>query len=119
MATWCHRPVGGAEGQLTDDERKHLAEIYRVYALPYVISLPEYETLARKVSFEDIRTADWSKAVAPFWDIVIDSTLDPRAVLGLLFSGWTTIQAALSLGLMSRGYEQGLIRFGLLCATKK
>ncbi|MBD1888809.1 methyltransferase domain-containing protein [Coleofasciculus sp. FACHB-SPT9] len=119
MATWCHRPVGGADGQLTDDERKHLAEIYRVYALPYVISLPEYETLARKVSFENIRTADWSKAVAPFWDIVIDSTLDPRAVLGLLFSGWTTIQAALSLGLMSRGYEQGLIRFGLLCATKK
>ncbi|MBD2740154.1 methyltransferase domain-containing protein [Coleofasciculus sp. FACHB-1120] len=119
MATWCHRPVGGADAQLTDDERKHLAEIYRVYALPYVISLPEYETLARKVSFENIRTADWSKAVAPFWDIVIDSTLDPKAVLGLLFSGWTTIQAALSLGLMSRGYEQGLIRFGLLCATKK
>ncbi|MBD1880594.1 MULTISPECIES: methyltransferase domain-containing protein [unclassified Coleofasciculus] len=119
MATWCHRPVGGADGQLTDDERKHLAEIYRVYALPYVISLPEYETLARKVSFENIRTADWSKAVAPFWDIVIDSTLDPKAILGLLFSGWTTIQAALSLGLMSRGYEQGLIRFGLLCATKK
>jgi tocopherol O-methyltransferase len=33
-------------------------------------------------------------------------------------SGWTTIQAALSLGLMQRGYERGLIRFGLLCATK-
>lgn len=118
MATWCHRRLGGTEGQLTDDERKHLAEIYRVYALPYVISLPEYEALARNLSFQNIRIADWSKAVAPFWDVVIDSALNPISIFGLLRSGWTTIQAALSLGLMSRGYQSGLIRFGLLGATK-
>ena len=118
MATWCHRPLGGEYGQLTDDERKHLAEIYRVYALPYVISLPEYEEMAGNLAFQNIRTADWSKAVAPFWDVVIDSTFNFDAIVGLLLSGWTTIQAALSLGLMSRGYQRGLIRFGLLCASK-
>lgn len=118
MATWCHRPLGGKAGQLTDDERKHLAEIYRVYALPYVISLPEYESMADKISFQNLRTADWSTAVAPFWDVVIDSAFNPSAIFGLLVSGWDTIQAALSLGLMSRGYQQGLVRFGLLCATK-
>lgn len=118
MATWCHRPLGGDLGELTDDERKHLAEIYRVYALPYVISLPEYEAIAHQVSFQNIRTADWSKAVAPFWDVVIDSAFNLQAIVGLLLSGWGTIEAALSLGLMQRGYERGLIRFGLLCATK-
>ena len=118
MATWCHRPVGGEAGELTDEERYHLAEIYRVYALPYVISLPEYEAIATQINFQNLETADWSKAVAPFWNVVIDSAFDPRAVIGLLLSGWTTIQAALSLGLMSKGYETGLIRFGLLRGNK-
>lgn len=118
LATWCHRPLGETAGELTDAERKELAEIYRVYALPYVISLPEYEEITRSLPFTNIRTADWSKAVAPFWDIVIDSALTPTAIWGLLTSGWTTIQAALALSLMSRGYQSGLIRFGLICAVK-
>lgn len=118
MATWCHRPITSATGPLTRDEEQHLAEIYRVYCLPYVISLPEYEAIARNLSFSNIQTADWSDAVAPFWDIVIDSALEPKALIGLFNSGWETIQAALSLGLMSRGYKRDLIRFGLLCANK-
>lgn len=118
MATWCHRPLGGTAGQLTDEERRHLAAIYDVYALPYVIALPEYEAIADRVGFENLRTADWSKAVAPFWNIVIDSAFDPAAIFGLLLSGPSTLRAALSLGLMSRGYETGLIRFGLLRGTK-
>jgi tocopherol O-methyltransferase len=118
MATWCHRPITPATGELTADEKQHLAEIYRVYCLPYVISVPEYEAIAHNLSFQNIRTADWSDAVAPFWDIVIDSAFEPKAIFGLLQSGWGTIEAALSLGLMSRGYQRGLIRFGLLCANK-
>jgi tocopherol O-methyltransferase len=118
MATWCHRPITPATGELTADERQHLAEIYRVYCLPYVISIPEYEAIAYNLSFQNIRTADWSDAVSPFWDIVIDSAFEPKAIFGLLQSGWSTVQAALSLGLMSRGYRRGLIRFGLLCANK-
>ncbi len=117
MVTWCHRPTD-ADGPLTADEQKHLAEIYRVYYLPYVISLPEYEAIAHSLPLQNIRTADWSTAVAPFWHVVIDSAFNPSAILGLIFSGWETIQAALSLGLMRRGYERGLIRFGVLCGSK-
>ena len=118
FATWCHRPIAPLAPPLTAEEQAHLAKIYRVYCLPYVISLPEYETIAQESGFQQIRSADWSPAVAPFWNIVIDSALTPMAVVGLLRSGWTTIQAALSLGLMQRGYQTGLIRFGLLCATR-
>ena len=126
MATWCNRPTAPPNSPLTADEQKHLEDIYRVYCLPYVVSLPEYEAIAQSLSFQSIRTADWSTAVAPFWNVVIDSAITPSAIFGLLRaalqipqgSGWTTIQAALSLGLMQRGYERGLIRFGLLCATK-
>jgi tocopherol O-methyltransferase len=116
MVTWCHRPID--RQPLTADEQKHLADIYRVYCLPYVLSLPEYESIAHSLNFQQIRTADWSTAVAPFWDVVIDSTFNFEAIVGLLTSGWTTIQAALSLGLMQRGYQSGLVRFGLLYATR-
>jgi tocopherol O-methyltransferase len=116
FVTWCHRPID--RQPLTTQEQRHLEDIYRVYCLPYVISLPEYEAIAQFLNFKNIRTADWSTAVAPFWDSVIDSALTPGAIWGLLRSGWTTIQAALSLGLMKRGYETGLVRFGLLTATK-
>lgn len=115
MATWCHRSTPPA---LTPTEQADLAKIYQVYCLPYVISLPEYEQIAKNLNWQNIRTADWSQAVTPFWDVVIDSALNPAAVWGLLNAGWPTIQAALSLGLMSNGYRQGLIRFGLLTASK-
>lgn len=117
VATWCHRPTMTL-GPLTPDEQKHLAKIYQVYCLPYVISLPEYEVIARNLSFSNIRTADWSNAVAPFWQIVIDSALSPKAIWGLFTAGWTTLQAALSLRLMADGYHRGLVRYGLLYANK-
>ena len=117
MVTWCHRNTDKLA--LTQDEQKQLEDIYRVYCLPYVISLAEYEAIAWQLPLNNIRTADWSTAVAPFWNVVIDSAFTPQAFIGLLMAGWTTIQGALSLGLMRRGYESGLIRFGLLRGTKE
>lgn len=119
VATWCHRPTtNSVAGELTADEKRHLAEIYRVYRLPYVISLPEYEAIALACGIKNLRSDDWSMAVAPFWDVVIDSAFEPKAIIGLLQSGWTTFEAAISLGLMRRGYQRGLVRFALLCGTK-
>ena len=118
FATWCHRETSSLAGELTADEVRHLKEIYRVYCLPYVISLSEYRAIALECGFQNLRSDDWSIAVAPFWDVVIDSALNPQVVLGLFKAGWQTIEGALSLSLMSRGYSRGLIRFGLICATK-
>jgi len=118
MATWCHRATDSLAGELTADEKQHLADIYRVYCLPYVISLPEYRAIAQEVGFQEIKCDDWSQAVDPFWNIVIDSALTPQAIMGLIESGWKTVEAALSLGLMSRGYRRGLIRFGILQAVR-
>ncbi len=116
FVTWCHRPL--ADGSLTAAEQRHLAELYRVYCLPYVISLPEYEAIARTLGFQNIRAEDWSPAVAPFWDRVVDSIWEWRAIAGLLRTGWKTIQAALALNLMRQGYRSGLIRFGVLTALR-
>ena len=118
LATWCHRETDSFAGELTPSEVAHLKEIYRVYCLPYVISLSEYRTIALECGFENLQADDWSIAVAPFWDVVMDSAITPQAITGLFKAGWQTIQGALSLNLMSRGYARGLIRFGLICASK-
>jgi tocopherol O-methyltransferase len=116
FVTWCHRPTDTTP--LTADEQKHLQDIYRVYCLPYVISLPEYTEIVTQCGFTDLQVDDWSTAVAPFWDVVIDSAITPQAIWGLLTAGWKTIEAAISLRLMSDGYQRGLVRFGLIAATK-
>jgi len=117
MATWCHRPIDKAP--LTAAEQAHLEKIYRVYRLPYVISLAEYEAIAQSLGYRHLCTADWSAAVAPFWDEVVRSALSPAAVVGLLRAGWGTMQAALSMGLMQSGYRRGLVRFGVLVGRKE
>ena len=118
LATWCHRPTTSWAGPLTTDEKRHLQAIYQVYCLPFVLSLPDYEAIALDCGFKALRSEDWSMAVAPFWDQVIDSAITPKAIAGLLQAGCKTIEAALSLQLMQRGYQRGLIRFGLLTAIK-
>ncbi len=117
LATWCHRETS-ITGELTPDEIRHLKEIYRVYCLPYVIALSEYKAIAQATAFKDIKSDDWSMRVAPFWDVVIDSAFNIEAVTGLVKAGWQTIQSALSLSLMSRGYSRGLIRYGLIVGTR-
>ena len=118
FATWCHRETDSWAGDLTPGEVAHLKEIYRVYCLPYVISLSEYRQIVTDCGFQNLKVDDWSTAVEPFWDVVIDSAIAPQAIAGLFQAGWQTIQGALSLNLMSRGYGRGLVRFGLICADK-
>ncbi len=118
LATWCHRPIHPGNGPLTPDERRHLQAIYDVYCLPYVIALPDYEAIAKELGFADLQTADWSVAVAPFWQAVINSAFAPSALFSLIKTGPKIVNAALSLRLMKWGYDRGLIRFGLLTAIK-
>jgi tocopherol O-methyltransferase len=118
MATWCHRPTDSLAGPLTAEEQRLLEGIYRLYALPYVISLPEYEAIAADCGFQHIRTADWSTAVAPFWDRVIESVFSWDAITGLLKAGWPTIQGTFALSLMRQGFQQGTIRYGLLTGLR-
>lgn len=116
MATWCHRSIETTP--LDTQERALLDKIYRVYHLPYVISLAEYDAIATQLPLKNIRTTDWSEAVAPFWGEVIRSALNPKVIWGILNAGWGTLQGALAMRYMSQGYRKGVVRFGLLCGTK-
>lgn len=114
MATWCLRD----DPPPSPREEKWLRQLYRIYHLPPMISLARYQDLAKSLDLQNVQTADWSEAVAPFWGAVIRSALTTRGLRGLLRAGWPTLQGAWAMTYMRRGYRTGLIRFGLLQARK-
>lgn len=116
VATWCHR---APQPPLTTAEKEHLAQLYRLYHLPYVISLADYEALARTLPLQNLKTADWSEAVAPFWRDVVKSALNPQVLWGIVTAGWKTVEGAMAIPLMMEGYRTGLIRYGLLTGIKQ
>lgn len=116
VATWCHRE---ARPPLNDYEKGHLAQIYRLYHLPYVISLADYQILAQALPLADLKIADWSEWVAPFWQDVVKSALSPQVLWGIVSAGWKTVEGAMAIPLMMEGYRTGLICYGLLTGVKQ
>jgi tocopherol O-methyltransferase len=118
VATWCHRPIPPYGPPLNWIEQAHLSAVYDLYHLPFVISLPEYGAIATDLGMGAVQTADWSVAVAPFWQAVIASALEGDAWRGVLNVGWEAVRGTIALGLMDRGFESGLIRYGVLRSQK-
>jgi tocopherol O-methyltransferase len=118
VATWCHRDLTPPHPPLTDWEKLQLENLYRLYHLPYVISLADYAAIAKQLPLQNLKIADWSQAVAPFWMDVIKSAINPSVFLGIMATGWKTVEGAMAIPLMMEGYRTGLICYGLLTGTK-
>mmetsp|Transcript_54885 Transcript_54885/g.133294 ORF Transcript_54885/g.133294 Transcript_54885/m.133294 type:complete len:232 (-) Transcript_54885:35-730(-) len=120
VVTWCHRDLDTKNGEtsLTKKEQKLLAKINRAYYLPEWCSVQDYVDLFQSKGATDIKRDDWSYVIAPFWKAVIRSSFSLRSVVGLLKSGPTTIRGAYAMLLMLRGFNTGLIKFGLITCTK-
>jgi len=115
MATWFHRAI---PPELNPDEKKLLEGIYRYYHLPPMVSIPELENMAKASGFEQVKVADWTDAVAPFWVAVLRSAFRWRSIKGLLRAGWPTLKGAWAMRYMIKGYRLGLVRFGVLQGQK-
>ncbi len=115
MSTWCHREEPPA---LTGKDEKVLGKICEGYHLPPLVSVSVLGDAAEKAGFKEVSTGDWSAAVAPFWGAVISSGLDPRNWLGFIGAGRSTIKGAWALKSMREGFRAGVIRYGVLSATK-
>ncbi|CAI0439746.1 unnamed protein product [Linum tenue] len=84
IVTWCHRDLGPSEESLTKWEKDHLDKICKAYYLPEWCSTSDYVKLLQSLNLQDIRTADWSANVAPFWPAVIRSALTWKGFTSLL-----------------------------------
>jgi len=118
VVTWCHRVLGPGETSLRPEEASLLERICEAYYLPAWCSVADYQKLFEAQGMVDIKTADWSEEVAPFWGAVIQTALTGQGLSGLLKAGWTTIKGALVMPLMAEGFKMGLIKFNLITARK-
>ncbi|MQL95406.1 hypothetical protein Taro_028077 [Colocasia esculenta] len=118
IVTWCHRDLLPSEKSLRPDEVNLLERICDAYYLPAWCSAADYVKTAESLSLQDIKTADWSANVAPFWPAVIRSALTWQGFTSLLRSGWKTIRGALVMPLMIEGYNKGVIKFAIITCRK-
>ncbi|CAL1352350.1 unnamed protein product [Linum trigynum] len=118
IVTWCHRDLGPAEESLTKWEKDHLDKICKAYYLPEWCSTSDYVRLLQSLNLQDIRTADWSENVAPFWPAVIRSALTWKGFTSLLRTGMKTIRGALVMPLMIEGFKKDLIKFSVITCRK-
>ena len=115
MATWCHRET---PPELSQKEQGLLAKIYGHYHLPPMISIGEFKGLAGAAGFQEVQTADWTAAVAPFWPAVIRSAFRLRSLAALMRSGKQAIRGAWAMQFMTKGYREGIVRFGVIQGRK-
>ena len=118
IVTWVHRNLEVGETGLTQKEEGLLDAINRAYFLPKWCSSEDYIRLLKEEGATDVKSDDWSYIIAPFWKAVIRSSLTLRSIVGLLKSGFSTQRGAYAMFLMLRGFNKGLIKFGLLTCTK-
>ena len=118
IVTWCHRDLSPEEESLKPDEKVLLNKICDAFYLPAWCSTADYVKLLQSLSLQDIKAADWSQNVAPFWPAVIRSALSWKGLTSLLRTGWKTIKGALAMPLMIEGYNKGLIKFAIITCRK-
>lgn len=118
LVTWVHRNLQAGES-LKPSEERLLDRIGEAYHLPPWCSINDYAAIAQeKLGMVGIRTDDWTDYIKPFWGAVIRTAIQPRGWWALARGGWSTLQGALVMPLMARGYNTGTIKFGLLTAQK-
>lgn len=112
IVTWCHRDLQSEEESIQPWEKQLLDKICDAYYLPDWCSAADYVNLLQSLPLEviiitlisrlethmkwnegfsacmqDIKTADWSKYVAPFWPAVVRSALTWKGFVSLLRTG--------------------------------
>ncbi|XAR52073.1 Tocopherol O-methyltransferase [Bertholletia excelsa] len=118
IVTWCHRNLSPSEKSLQQEEKELLKKICDAYYLPAWCSADDYVKLLQSLSLEDVKAADWSEYVSPFWPAVIRSALTWKGFVSLLRTGWKTMRGALVMPLMIQGYKKGTIKFAIISCRK-
>ncbi|KAI3816197.1 hypothetical protein L1987_15888 [Smallanthus sonchifolius] len=118
IVTWCHRNLSPTEKSLRPEEEKLLNKICSSFYLPAWCSTADYVKLLESLSLQDIKTADWSGNVAPFWPAVIKTALSWKGITSLLRSGWKSIRGAMVMPLMIEGFKKDIIKFSIITCKK-
>ncbi|XP_010247985.1 PREDICTED: probable tocopherol O-methyltransferase, chloroplastic [Nelumbo nucifera] len=117
IVTWCHRDLSSSE-DLKPEEKKLLDKIRDTLHLQPWCSAADYVKLLQSLSLQDIKVADWSRYVTPFWPAVIRSLFSWKRIIPLLRRGWQNIKGLFGLRLLCEGYEKDALKNVIITCRK-
>lgn len=88
-------------------------KICGAYYLPAWCSTADYVKMAQALSLQNIKTADWSENVVPFFSTIIDK-LTPL----LQQAAFKTMKDAIPFHLWLDGFKQELVKYAVITAEK-
>ncbi|XP_010247893.1 PREDICTED: probable tocopherol O-methyltransferase, chloroplastic [Nelumbo nucifera] len=118
ITAWCHRDLSSPEDFLKPEEKKLLDKIRDSTHLPDLCSAADHVKLLQSFSLQDIKVADWSQYVTPFWPAVIRSALSWKRIIPLLRSGWENIKGLFNLQLANEGFRKGVVKYTVITCRK-
>jgi len=113
MTTCCHRDLLKGETSLQPSEQELLENISRACCLPAWCSTADYVRMAQALSLQNIKTADWSENVVPFFSTIIDK-LTPV----LEQAAFKAMKGATPIHLWLDGFKQELVKYAVITAQK-
>jgi len=118
FATWCQRET---PPDFNPTERATLDFLYGEWTHPYFISIEEYTRLMTGTGvLESVASDDWVKETIASWRHSIwVGVWDPWIVVRKPWTWWKTLRDGVTLERMHRAFDCGLMRYGMLKATKK
>lgn len=119
ITTWCHRDLSPLEQDLHPDEKKLLNEIYKANHCEWC-SAADYITSLKSCSLEDIKYADWSPHVAPFYSEMRKLTLSWKGIMAYVrHVGWKqmSVKALLMPSVFER-CKNGLLKYCIFTCQK-
>ncbi len=118
VSTWCVR-----DGQLDADAEALLSQIYKRQAIPSLPPFGLYARICHEVGFQGVRVADWTAFVCNTWDTNF-AGVQPLGPDGSFLrdvaraKGSDVLRFFYAIPLMKQAYEDGVMHYAAITATK-
>jgi MPBQ/MSBQ methyltransferase len=118
IATWCQRDDRAAP--FSDTEKVNLDYLYKEWAHPYFISIDAYAELVDGTGkMQGIGTDDWTMQTIASWRASVWAGVwDPLPVFSKPKVWYKTVRDIVCLERMHRAFDNGLMQYGMIKATK-
>ncbi|KAJ0970915.1 hypothetical protein J5N97_018874 [Dioscorea zingiberensis] len=114
----CHRDLKPYEDSLPPEEDNVMNKINTAFYHPECYSPSDFVKLAKSLSLQDIKIADWSDYVTPYYPAVMKTVLTWETLEFLLQSGPQSRRRALGIPYLMEGYNMKVLKYTILACRK-
>ncbi|KAL3534546.1 hypothetical protein ACH5RR_003007 [Cinchona calisaya] len=119
IITWCHRDLSPLEQDLHPDEKNLLNDIRNKNRVN-ICSTADYVNLLKSCSLQDIKFADWSQHVAPYYSEMRKLTLSWKGIMSFVrHGGWKHLSIKmLMMPSVTERFKNGFIKYSIITCQK-